>query len=190
MKCDNIFCYSYNSDDSDNINCDQVYPNEIKECKARLKYEDYIFSQANSEMIEGVKETSEKLKEYPCDKNTELLLHFDGKNKFEEGNILKFNKVLKERLVKIEKVLSNKAEEYAKGTNRYHNFEIASRILGNSREKALLGMMVKHWVSVLDLIHQSSNDPLKLKKEIIDEKIGDSINYLILLEGMLMEQIE
>ena len=172
MKCNNVFCFYYDQGDYEGENCGRDTENGIKGCESKLKYEDYCFSQANSEMIEGIKETSEKLKE------------------FQEGNILKFNKVLKERLLKIEKVLSNKAEEYAKGTNRYHNFEIASRILGKSREEALLGMMAKHWVSVLDLIHQVTSIPSNLKKEIIDEKIGDSINYLILLEGMLLDRIE
>ena len=98
-------------------------------------------------------------------------------------NLNQFDEVLNNRLAKIKSVLQSKAKEYAQGPDRYHNFNVAARVLGSSREKALLGMMMKHYVSILDIIDQ----PGIFSNEIIDEKIGDMINYLILLEGMLLE---
>lgn len=92
-----------------------------------------------------------------------------------------FEKVLKERLRKIEEILGKKAKEYAKNDDRYHNFNIAARIGNTTPEKALLGMMMKHIVSVMDLIEDTNSATF----ELIDEKIGDQINYLILLEGMM-----
>jgi hypothetical protein len=47
-------------------------------------------------------------------------------------------------------------------------------------------MMAKHWVSVLDIIDKLVTNNY-VSGELIDEKIGDSINYLILLEAMLIE---
>ncbi|HSH25907.1 MAG TPA: hypothetical protein VLA13_10280 [Massilibacterium sp.] len=45
-------------------------------------------------------------------------------------------------------------------------------------------MATKHLVSVIDMVESNEvHDP-----EYIDEKIGDMINYLILLEGILKEQ--
>jgi len=45
-------------------------------------------------------------------------------------------------------------------------------------------MMVKHLVSVFDLIEGR----IPTSQEMIDEKIGDMINYLILLEAVLKEK--
>ena len=51
-------------------------------------------------------------------------------------------------------------------------------------------MMLKHEVSVLDLVEWSESEPTRITEELIDEKIGDNINYLILLEGMLKHRIK
>jgi len=51
-------------------------------------------------------------------------------------------------------------------------------------ERALWGMAKKHLVSVTDLIHGRA----EVTPERIDEKIGDMINYLILLEGLLIKK--
>lgn len=96
-----------------------------------------------------------------------------------------FNEVVEARIEKIRKVLADKGSEYATNDDRYHNFRVAARVLDTSPEKALKGMMVKHEVSVMDLIEWAEKSPEKLTAALIDEKIGDNINYLILLEGML-----
>jgi len=101
-----------------------------------------------------------------------------------------FDKIVNERTGKIKSILINKAKEYATNADRYHNFNIAGRILDISPERALIGMWMKHMVSVLDLVEWVDWEPAKLTTEIIDEKIGDAINYLILLEGMLQSRQE
>ena len=100
-----------------------------------------------------------------------------------------FEAVLQSRLEKIKTVLGTKAKEYSSTNDRYHNFNVAGRMAGTTPEKALKGMMLKHEVSVLDLIEWSESEPTKITEELIDEKIGDNINYLILLEGMLKQRI-
>jgi len=106
-----------------------------------------------------------------------------------ESNVEQFNEVLQQRLDKIQQILFVKGREYASNTSRYHNFEVAARFTDTSKEKALVGMMLKHWVSVLDLVEIATLSPERLSIEQVDEKIGDSINYLILLEGMLVGRI-
>jgi len=101
-----------------------------------------------------------------------------------------FNKILEERIQKIKAVLAAKAEEYASNGDRLYNFKEAGRKLGVTPEKALQGIKVKHDVSVDDLIRWAEISPDKLTEEIINEKIGDSINYLILLEVLLKERIK
>ena len=99
-----------------------------------------------------------------------------------------FDKIVNARLEKIKNILGAKAEEYASYDDRFHNFNVAGRMAGVTPEKALYGMMLKHEVSVIDLIEMAGTEPSKLNESLIDEKIGDNINYLILLEGLLKQR--
>ena len=92
-----------------------------------------------------------------------------------------FNKLVKNRCEKIHSVLASKAKEYAVDNNRFHNFDLAAAVNNTTPEKALWGMATKHLVSVIDIV----NSPETVSLELIEEKIGDMINYLILLEGLL-----
>ena len=95
-----------------------------------------------------------------------------------------FEKVLEVRIAAIQQTLGNKAKEYAIG-DRLYNFKRAAEISRTSPQKALVGMLMKHLVSVLDLAEGS----LPPTEYYINEKIGDAINYLILLEAVLKEPI-
>ena len=97
-----------------------------------------------------------------------------------------FDRVLENRIEKIRQVLSRKAGEYAKDTNRYHNFDVAAEYDRETAERALWGMLKKHIVSVQDMI----NNPENITDALIDEKIGDVVNYFILLEGIMRRRIE
>jgi hypothetical protein len=85
------------------------------------------------------------------------------------------------------KVLIEKAAEYTTDDDRLSNFKKAGGLTGDPPEKALLGMLVKHWVSLVELI-----DGLKSGKNVPivmwQEKITDSINYSILLEALVWER--
>jgi len=98
-----------------------------------------------------------------------------------------FQDVLDRRLKLISEVLGNKAKEYAT-EDRLHNFKRAASLLGVSSFKALAGMWSKHIVSVLDMVNQVGEK--NFSKAYVDEKIGDSINYLILLEAMFEEHYQ
>lgn len=97
-----------------------------------------------------------------------------------------FDKVLENRIEKIREVASRKAGEYAKDTNRYHNFDVAAAYDRETAERALWGMLKKHIVSVQDMI----NNPESITIALIDEKINDTIIYFILLEGIMRRRIE
>ena len=101
-----------------------------------------------------------------------------------------FQKVLDERLEKIDNVLAKKAKEYMRNEDRLHNFNKAAQITGESREKILWnGFALKHYVSVCDIIEDIENKQV-VTNDIIDEKIGDLINYLVLLEVSLKHRNE
>ena len=96
-----------------------------------------------------------------------------------------FEAVLEERLNKCKEVLGVKASEYAT-SDRLHNFKVAAVLQHESPIKALGGMMAKHTVSVYDLI-EAVNRGEDIPLEIWDEKIGDHINYLLLLWAAVLE---
>jgi hypothetical protein len=94
------------------------------------------------------------------------------------------------RIQKTREVLAAKAGMYATANNRLHNFDFAARLLNCTPEQALQGMMVKHIVSVFDLIRWTETDPQNITTALIDEKIGDTINYMILLESLLLRRLK
>jgi hypothetical protein len=99
-------------------------------------------------------------------------------------NEKEFDAILENRINAIRDTLSRKAKEYSHG-DRLYNFKRAAEILVTTPEKALAGMLAKHLVSVLDLIEGK----LSATTDLVDEKIGDTINYLIILESMMKESI-
>lgn len=93
---------------------------------------------------------------------------------------LEFNELLNARLKKITETLGQKALQYESKADRLHNFKVAAQLSNSTPEKALWGMAMKHLVSITDLI----SGQLENNRKNIDEKIGDMINYLILLEAL------
>lgn len=96
-----------------------------------------------------------------------------------------FTLLVDKRLNHCAQTLVKKGKEYASVTDRLHNFKVAARVNDTTPEKALWGMYTKHLVSVMDLVEY----PGDATAELIIEKIGDSINYMVLLEALLIERI-
>lgn len=95
-----------------------------------------------------------------------------------------FEALLEERIVKIRSILGDKAKEYAGPTDRLHNFKKAALFMRGTPAEACLGFLTKHLVSVADIATGVCHT---VSAGMIDEKIGDAINYLILLEAILKE---
>ena len=98
-----------------------------------------------------------------------------------------FENILITRIGKIQSTLASKAKEYAT-SDRLHNFKVAARRLDCTPERALVGMKEKHCVSVQDIVNDLDKGILPTDN-LINEKIGDEINYLILLEALLKERL-
>jgi hypothetical protein len=96
----------------------------------------------------------------------------------------RFNEILDKQLETIKVMLGHKAKEYAT-TDRLHNFKKAAALKGETPRQALMGMMVKHTVSVYDMGMSFSES---YPPELWDEKITDHINYLILLRAIVAEE--
>jgi len=97
-----------------------------------------------------------------------------------------FDTILNQRCQKMVNVLAGKGNEYTQNGDRLYHFKIAAAVDNETPAEALWGMMKKHLVSVKDL----KDGNTILTSEIIDEKIGDMINYLVLLEAIFLEEIE
>ena len=95
-----------------------------------------------------------------------------------------FDKVVDELVSHACKTLKSKAGEYSRDTDRLSCFKRAAGVQQVTPSQALLGMMTKHVISIYDCITSGN----KFTEAMAKEKIGDNINYLILLYGLLKEE--
>lgn len=101
----------------------------------------------------------------------------------------KFKTLVDNRLEYIDSLLVNKSKEYTIDEDRLHNFNEASRITGESREKVLWGMALKHLVSIQDIVFEMNKDEKYIPSEfLVQEKISDMMAYLILLEASIEDK--
>lgn len=82
-------------------------------------------------------------------------------------------------------VLKSKAKEYAPSRDRLHNFKVAAELNHQTPSQACWGMATKHVVSVADMVREGSAE---FSMAMWDEKLGDALNYLILLYACVMEE--
>ena len=101
-------------------------------------------------------------------------------------NAKDFDKIVTARMDWCEQTLLAKGEEYSREGDRLWNFKSAGRKRNKHPAEALLDMKVKHDVSVDDIVDDLKRGVVP-PKEFIAEKLGDSINYLLLLEGLIEE---
>jgi len=99
-----------------------------------------------------------------------------------------FSRRVEKRIDLVRQTLLTKHKEYAKDDNVFRNFDDAAGgfSLHSTSAEVLWSYMTKHLVSIKDIV--ADNTPVT--NELVSEKIGDVINYLILLEAMLNEKGE
>lgn len=99
-----------------------------------------------------------------------------------------FEGVFNRRVETLRKVLIQKAKEYARGGDRLSNFKKAAGAQGCTPEQALLGMWMKHVISIVDLV-KDLEEGKTAEYELWDEKITDAMNYLVLLDALIQERL-
>jgi len=92
------------------------------------------------------------------------------------------------RLANINATLTAKADEYARG-DRLSNFKKIADMLDTTPEKALIGLVMKHIVALVDFIDDIYFDDKLQPYSRWDEKIGDVMAYMVLLDAMVQERI-
>lgn len=99
-------------------------------------------------------------------------------------NAEEFDTFLEETFERIRLVLASKGNEYVANDakSRFHNFDISAAFKSESSEQALWGFVTKQLVSLSDMVKcDSTSYPI----DLWDEKLGDVINYMILLRGIV-----
>ena len=101
-----------------------------------------------------------------------------------------FKELVKQRFCKCQDLmLYVKGPEYTTYSNpdRLANFKRAGDIQECMPEAALVGMWMKHIVSILDIVDEWEKENIMPSKEMLQEKITDAINYLVLLEALFVD---
>lgn len=101
----------------------------------------------------------------------------------------RFEQILERRKDLMTQTLSSKAKEYASDADRLQNFLDAQALLypeitegdHGARSRVALAFMAKHVVSVFQMVRSGKG----FTREQWDEKIGDMVNYSVLLEATL-----
>lgn len=105
-------------------------------------------------------------------------------------NSEEFKKVVDGCIENIKKVLESKSQEYSSKDDKLHNFVEAAKIMRcKTKEFALLGMLNKHLVSIIDMVEKYEKYGILPDENIVEEKIGDGTNYFILLKACFLEDI-
>lgn len=94
-----------------------------------------------------------------------------------------FEIIADQMLQRVAQTLTAKGAEYApKDDDRLHNFVVGAQLQGITPKEALMGYLTKHLVSVADMV----KDPIETHSTATwDEKIGDSLVYLVLLRAVV-----
>lgn len=83
----------------------------------------------------------------------------------------------------MQKTLISKHQEYATEDD-FHNFCSAAILQDITPPQALMGMMAKHTISVYDAVNDDAQG-IEISIDYWREKIGDNINYLLILWAMI-----
>ena len=95
------------------------------------------------------------------------------------------NKVVQKRVDDLWETLSKKGAEYAP-VDRLANFKKAGAMKQESPEKALWGMVTKHIIALQDFIDDMDEDFRPYP--FWNEKVGDIICYMVLLDALIQER--
>ena len=103
--------------------------------------------------------------------------------------INEFNDVVIGQMERCKMLLITKGNEYAPEAmenikiDRLAHFKKAAMLMSTTPQIALMGMLVKHYISIMDMCLDEGDYLI----EQWDEKITDSINYLLILRAIVEE---
>jgi hypothetical protein len=101
-----------------------------------------------------------------------------------------FNSIINNRIEKCRETLKRKGKEYSPEEDKLRHFRKTAELTNSTLSDACLGMGMKHIVSIIDIVGSLSHKNGVIMPEVIDEKLGDAINYLLMLEPCIMEDMK
>lgn len=99
-----------------------------------------------------------------------------------------FDKHVEEQIERCRDMLI-KRSSYGSEADRLHNFTAFAELSGESPEEVCWGYCGKHLVSISDMVKNTGKGTTYLLPQW-DEKIGDAINYLLILAAIVREEKE
>ena len=98
--------------------------------------------------------------------------------------------VVQRRVQLIKDVLQSKNEEYAGQDDVFKAFtESLPLSFHDTKQAVAWEFLVKHLQSIKLIIEERAKTGKIPDEKLLEEKIGDAINYLILIEGMFKEEM-
>lgn len=93
-----------------------------------------------------------------------------------------FTAFLESRIALIRETLDGKAKEYGSEDDRLKNVTRGCQIAGQTSTAYIWSLLTKHLECTREIAHG------RLSDEFAEEKIGDAINWLIILEAQITEE--
>ena len=98
--------------------------------------------------------------------------------------------VVQRRVQLIQEVLEHKNSEYADKEDVFKAFtESLPLSFHDTKQAVAWEFMVKHLQSIKMIIEAKAKSGKLPDEKVLEEKIGDAVNYLILIEGMFKEDM-
>ena len=99
--------------------------------------------------------------------------------------------VVQRRVQLIQEVLEHKNSEYADKEDVFKAFtESLPLSFQDTKQAVAWEFMVKHLQSIKMIIEAKAKSGKLPDEKVLEEKIGDAVNYLILIEGMFKEDLQ
>lgn len=100
-----------------------------------------------------------------------------------------FEEVVTDTLKQCQDTMLIKGREYRRNNNPFHNFDKGVEISGQIREDVIWGFALKHFISIQD-IRSDLRDGKLPSEELLNEKYGDMINYLLIEKASIVARIK
>tara|TARA_R100001463_G_scaffold61900_1_gene114765 strand:+ start:1343 stop:1660 length:318 start_codon:yes stop_codon:yes gene_type:complete len=101
--------------------------------------------------------------------------------------IKEFKKLLENTFEKSRKTYDHKMNEYATDLDVFQSFKLGVGFsFQDTPEGVAWNYACKHFESIKNIISKVSDEVPT--DELLDEKIGDAINYLIIIKGLIKER--
>lgn len=102
-------------------------------------------------------------------------------------DIKRFNEIVEEQINTCKAILVKRGKTYAPGEDRIEQEKTISTLRHCTELQAISGMMVKHTITIYDLLEGRIKDaPLEYWSEVI----GDHINWLLITKVQIVEIME